>query len=105
VKEAFTSPGRPRELDFTFHRDHLAPHWAPLVQRSVDAAVQTVHDAAITKGDLAGLLLIGGTTYVPQVRNAVAQEFQRPCVFEDDPQTAVARGAAQLAAQPALLAA
>jgi hypothetical protein len=35
----------------------------------------------------------------------VATAFPRPCVAEDDPQTAVARGAALLAAQPELLAA
>jgi molecular chaperone HscA len=58
----------------------------------------------VATGDLAGVLLIGGTTYVPQVRAAVAQAFARPCLVEDDPQTAVARGAALVAAHPTLLA-
>jgi molecular chaperone DnaK len=97
--------GRNRSLDLRFHRDHLAPQWDALVVRSLEAAAQTLREADLEAPDLAGVLLIGGTTFVPQVRAGVARTFPRPCVAEEDPQTAVARGAAVLAAQPALLAA
>ncbi len=100
VKEAFGA----QHLDYAVRREHLAPHWAELVERSVQAAAVTVREAGMAAGDLGAVLLIGGTSYVPQVRAGVAQAFPRPCIIEDDPQTAVARGAALLAAQPALLA-
>jgi molecular chaperone DnaK (HSP70) len=47
--------------------------------------------------------LIGGTTFIPQVRDAIATHFDRPLDVEADPQTAVARGAAFLGAMPTLL--
>jgi molecular chaperone DnaK len=103
LTDAFSGGGRPKDLDFVFHRDHLAPHWSEFVERSLEAAAQTVREAGLAVPDLAGILLIGGTTFVPQVRAGVARAFPRPCVAEDDPQTAVARGAALLAANPALL--
>ncbi|HEX7623863.1 MAG TPA: Hsp70 family protein [Anaeromyxobacteraceae bacterium] len=103
LADAFSGGGRPKDLDFVFHRDHLAPHWSEFVERSLEAAAQTVREAGLDVHDLAGILLIGGTTFVPQVRAGVARAFPRPYVAEDDPQTAVARGAALLAANPALL--
>jgi molecular chaperone DnaK len=105
LRDAFSVAGRVQHLDFMARREHLAPHWAELVDRSIAVSAQTLDQAGL--GDLAqlgALLLIGGTTFVPQVRVGVAQAFPRPCVIEDDPQTAVARGAALLAADPALLA-
>jgi molecular chaperone DnaK (HSP70) len=48
-------------------------------------------------------MLIGGTTWVPQVREAVAKTLPVPLDLENDPQTAVARGAALLAVMPRLL--
>jgi molecular chaperone DnaK len=105
LQDALGGAGRSRSLELVFHRDHLAPEWAPLVERSLETAAQTVRDAGLTVADLAGVLLIGGTTHVPLVRNGVGRAFPRPCIAEEDPQTAVARGAALLAAQPELLAA
>jgi molecular chaperone DnaK len=104
LRDAFSVGGRVQHLDFMVRREHLAPHWAELVERSIAASAQTLQEAAL--GDLSRLgavLLIGGTTYVPQVRAGVSQAFPRPLVIEDDPQTAVARGAALLATDPTLL--
>ena len=97
--------GAGQHLDYLVRREHLVQPWSELVQRSVAAAVETVRAAGVETGDLGAILLIGGTSYVPQVRAAVAQAFPRPCIVEEDPQTAVARGAALLAAAPDLLAA
>ncbi|HET6440704.1 MAG TPA: Hsp70 family protein [Anaeromyxobacter sp.] len=104
LRDAFSVGGRVQHLDYAVRREHLSPHWAELVDRSIAAAAQTVDEAGISNiADLGAVLLIGGTTFVPQVRVGVAQAFPRPCVIEDDPQTAVARGAALLASDPSLL--
>jgi molecular chaperone DnaK len=104
LRDAFSVGGRVQHIDYVVRREHLAPQWAELVDRSIASSAQALDQAGI--GDIAHLgavLLIGGTTFVPQVRTGVAQAFPRPCVIEDDPQTAVARGAALLANDPSLL--
>jgi molecular chaperone DnaK (HSP70) len=95
--------GSGKDLDVTVRREHLSPEWSELVRRSLESAAGTVREAGMTVRDLRGILLIGGTTFVPQVRAAVAAGLERPCLVEGDPQTAVARGAAILAAHPELL--
>ncbi|MFT3914963.1 MAG: Hsp70 family protein [Anaeromyxobacteraceae bacterium] len=104
LAEAFSVGGRMQHLDYTFSREHLAPTWADLVHRSIEATSATVLEAGLAVKDLGAVLLIGGTTFVPQVRAAVAAAFARPQAVEDDPQTAVARGAALLGADARLLA-
>lgn len=104
LRDAFSVGGRVQHLDFMVRRDHLAPHWAELVDRSISASAQALDQAGLGElSRLGAVLLIGGTTFVPQVRVGVAQAFPRPCVLEDDPQTAVARGAALLATDATLL--
>jgi molecular chaperone HscA len=98
-------PGAEPDLDITVRREHLVEPWADLVARSIGAAAETVERSGVATGGLSGVLLIGGTTFVPQVRAAVAQAFHGRIIAEEDPQTAVARGAALLAAHPEMLAA
>jgi molecular chaperone HscA len=97
-------PGASRDLDVTVRREHLVEPWAELVGRSVEAASETVRQSGLPAQGLGGVLLIGGTTLVPQVRAAVRKAFGGRIIAEEDPQTAVARGAALLAAQPERLA-
>jgi len=105
VPDAFVGMGREQKIDYLVRREVVAMLWKDLVDRSLQAAVDTVKEARLEDGSLGSVLLIGGTSFVPQVRTAVAQVFQLPCTIEDDPQTAVARGAALLAAHASLLAA
>jgi len=98
-------PGAVRDLDVPVRREHLVQPWAELVSRSIDSAQETVRGSGLPDGGLGGVLLIGGTTFVPQVREAVVRAFRGKIVAEEDPQTAVARGAALLAARPEQLAA
>ncbi len=96
-------PGRAPDLDLLVRREHLDESWGELVGRSLEAATEAVRQSRVAPGGLAGVLLIGGTTMVPQVRAAVGQAFGGRVVTEEDPQTSVARGAALLAARPHLL--
>ncbi len=105
VAEALSTGGKNRDLDTLVRRADLDECWAELVERSLQEALQTVADAGLLPEDLGGVVLIGGTTYVPQVRAGVARGFGGlACHYEPDPQTAVARGAAWLAARDTMLA-
>jgi molecular chaperone DnaK (HSP70) len=88
------------DLDLAVTRDNLAPSWAELVKRSLDATGDTIEQSGVERSQLAGALLIGGTTFVHQVRAAVHGMFGGKVLLEKDPQTAVARGAAIIAANP-----
>lgn len=103
LPDALGVPGQRRSVDLRVRRDQLLLPWAELVERSVTVSQKTLAAAAIEVADLDQVMLIGGTTQVPQVRAAVARAFPRPQAVEDDPQTAVARGAALLAVLPKLL--
>ncbi len=104
VPDAFVSGGREQKIDYLIKREVVALVWKELVDRSVQAAAETAKEAGLPAGSLGSVLLIGGTSFVPQVRTSVAGAFPLPCTVEEDPQTAVARGAAMLAAQGSLLA-
>lgn len=103
MADAFGTPGRKRTLDMPVTRAHLEPVWDELVRRSMTCTAETVVKAGLGPKDLAGIYLIGGTTFVPQVRAAVAKTFNLPLNLENDPQTSVARGAALLAVFPNML--
>jgi molecular chaperone DnaK (HSP70) len=103
IRDAFGHGDRVTHLDYLINRDDLAPLWSDLVARSIHTATDTIREAGMVFEELGAVLLIGGTTYVPQVRVAVAEAFGLPCAIEAEPQTAVARGAALLGAQQSLL--
>ncbi|MBS2022568.1 MAG: Hsp70 family protein [Deltaproteobacteria bacterium] len=90
------------KLEFSVAREDMRPLWAELVQRSMEASQQTVQESGVPLEELGAVLLIGGTTYVAQVREAVA-ELGVQCAIEADPQTAVARGAARVATQRSMI--
>lgn len=103
VPDALGIPGHRRNLDVMVTRNHLTAPWQELVDRSLRVMKDTVTAAGLEARQLGKVLLIGGTTFVPQVRAAVAQALPVPLDIEADPQTAVARGAALLAVMPQLL--
>jgi molecular chaperone DnaK len=105
VPDAFATGGREQKIDYLVKREVVDLLWKELVVRSLQASVETVRQSGLPAGGLASVLLIGGTSFVPQVRSSVGALFKLPTTIEEDPQTAVARGAALLAAQSSLLAA
>lgn len=103
VPDAVGAAGQRRPLETVVTREQLYLPWKELVDRSLTVTAQTVVDAGLKPKDLGNVMLIGGTTFVPQVRAAVARTLPVPIDVEADPQTAVARGAALLGAMPHLL--
>lgn len=67
---------------------------APLVERTLAAARAVLADAGVTATDLAGIVLVGGSTRVPLVRDEVARLFAREPLSDIDPDEVVALGAA-----------
>ncbi len=105
LQDAYTARGRPQELDFIISRRDIEPRWQALVDRANRLAAKTIVAAKLRPEDLDVILLVGGTTYVPLVRRTIQTVLKRPGMHEGDPLTAVARGAALVAARALDLAA
>lgn len=97
LRDAFWVGGRAQHLDHVVRREHLSPHWAELAARSLDRA--GLSDLA----HLGAVLLIGGTTCVPQVRVGVSRAFPARARRERPADGGGAR-TTLLAADPTLLA-
>lgn len=67
---------------------------APLVERTIQIAAATLEDAGVSPEQLAGVVLVGGSTRVPLVRKRVADFFGKPPLTDIDPDEVVAVGAA-----------
>lgn len=103
IPDAIGGAGRLSPIDLQVNRIDLRPEWAGLVQRAVDVTRAAIEQARLTPSTLGVISMIGGTAYVPQVREAISHSFGRALDVEVDPQTAVARGAALLAVFPGLI--
>jgi molecular chaperone HscA len=67
---------------------------AETVDRALSICRQVLVDADLAAGDIAGVVLVGGATRVPLVRQRVADLFGREPLADIDPDEVVALGAA-----------
>ena len=67
---------------------------APLVDASIKACLRAVRDAGIELGEIHNVVLVGGSTRVPQVIAKVAEYFGKTPLNNMDPDKVVAVGAA-----------
>ncbi|WP_166028516.1 Hsp70 family protein [Streptomyces chilikensis] len=73
----------------------------PLIARALGSVRQALEDLAIAPGDIDSVLMIGGTSQIPQVRHALGELMGHDRIVDSGlcrPMTAVARGAAIYAA-------
>ncbi|MDX2090787.1 MAG: Fe-S protein assembly chaperone HscA [Kofleriaceae bacterium] len=69
--------------------------WAqPLLEKTGKACRRVLKDAELTKDDLDGVILVGGSTRSPVVRDYVAELFGKEPLSDLDPEQVVALGAA-----------
>ena len=105
VKDAFTVERRSHDLDMTISREEISSRWKELVDRSIQTTAKSMVKAGLRPTGIDTLLLVGGTTYIPMVRQAISRVLSKQGEHPGDPQTAVARGAAIVAARHAMRAA
>ncbi|MGZ5270245.1 MAG: Fe-S protein assembly chaperone HscA [Ramlibacter sp.] len=67
---------------------------AQLTQHTLAAVRKALRDARLSREDIQGVVLVGGSTRMPQVRRAVADFFGREPLTNLDPDQVVALGAA-----------
>jgi molecular chaperone HscA len=67
---------------------------APLIQRTLQCCQQALTDAGLPASAIQEVVMVGGSTRVPAVKQAVSQFFGRPVHDELNPDEVVALGAA-----------
>ncbi|ETK35229.1 Hsp70 family protein [Microbispora sp. ATCC PTA-5024] len=71
---------------------------APLVRRTIDCCRGLLHVCDVGPGEVSAVLLTGGSSRMPIVREELAAAFGRPLRASRDPELAVVTGAARFAA-------
>ena len=98
VKEALTTePSVVFQLEGverTVTRADLAAIAQPLLDRCGKACRRVLKDAELTREQLDGVILVGGSTRSPVVRDYVAKLFEKQPLCDLDPEQVVALGAA-----------
>ena len=103
VKEGLTDANR-AEIDITLSQ---GTHWSgnisltefdvlcePLVAKTMVACRRVLRDAGLTAREVAGVVLVGGSTRIRSVRRGVENFFGQPPLADIDPDRVVAVGAA-----------
>ncbi|WP_437732330.1 Fe-S protein assembly chaperone HscA [Sorangium sp. So ce1335] len=78
----------------TVTRDELNALIAPLLERTGATCRRALRDAGVEARDVDGVILVGGATRVPYVREYVARLFGKEPLKDIDPEEVVALGAA-----------
>jgi molecular chaperone HscA len=84
--------GRKIQADIT--RADFDRATADLTQRTLTAVRKALRDAKLAREEIHGVVLVGGSTRMPQVRRAVADFFGREPLINLNPDEVVALGAA-----------
>ena len=65
-----------------------------LVQKTIAPTKKALRDAGLTVGEVRGVVMVGGSTRMPQIQHAVADLFKQEPLNNLDPEKVVALGAA-----------
>jgi molecular chaperone HscA len=83
-----------KEVSVTISRSQFEELISTLVDKTVRACKRVVRDAGIVLDDVNDIVMVGGSTRVPLVRERVTLLFGRPLHVDIDPDRVVAIGAA-----------
>ena len=86
--------GQPEHLDMALSRSKFEKLTASLVERTMSPTRQAMKDASIKKGNVDKVLLVGGSTRIPAVQQAIEKEVGKAPFKGINPDEAVAMGAA-----------
>ena len=86
--------GNEIELDMVITKEQIAEVLSPIFQKAVDICKKLLSRNNLKGKDLDSLILVGGPTYSPVLRNMLKEQITPNVDTSIDPMTAVAKGAA-----------
>ncbi len=84
----------PKHLYYKINRAQFENLTRDLVERSIDRVKKTLEEAKLSKNEVDEIVLVGGTTLIPQVREQVKNFFGKEPNKSINPEEVVAMGAA-----------
>ncbi len=84
----------PKHLTMKITRSKLEALVADLIQRTIDPCKAALKDAGVTAGQINEIVLVGGQSRMPKIRDAVKQFFGKEPNMSVNPDEVVAMGAA-----------
>jgi len=84
----------PKHLEVVLTRATLEKLVEPLIRKTIDPCAQALKDAGLTTHQVESVVLVGGSTRMPAVRDAVQKFFGKEPIKGVDPDEVVSRGAA-----------
>jgi len=87
-------PGGPVHLDMRLSRSKLEQMMSPLIERSMEPVKKALQDAKKSAKDIAEVVLVGGSTRIPLVKETVKKFFGKDPHQGVNPDEVVAIGAA-----------
>jgi molecular chaperone DnaK len=94
IREVASVNGTPLDLTFRLSRSELYELCAPLIGRTFAICEEALKLARVRPSQLDGVILVGGQTRTPKVREMVSEYFGMDPKYSVDPDLAVAQGAA-----------
>lgn len=91
---AFSAVLSSAEARFDVKRSDFEAITAELTARSMAAVRRALRDAHLTRDEVQGVVMVGGSTRMPQVQRAVEEFFGKPPLINLNPDEVVALGAA-----------
>ncbi|HTC20387.1 MAG TPA: Hsp70 family protein, partial [bacterium] len=85
--------GTPLNLSYALSRNDFEGLVGPLVERSLEPCKKALRDANLSPNDLSDIILVGGMTRMPKVREAVKRFFNKEPNTKVNPDESVAMGA------------
>ena len=82
------------DIDLSLNREQFEAATAALTQRTLQSVKKVLRDATMGKDDIDGVVMVGGSTRMPQVLRAVGEFFGKEPLINLNPDEVVALGAA-----------
>jgi molecular chaperone DnaK len=97
--------GEAVSFEFELTRAALERLIDPVIESSINMCQRVLSEKGLAPEHLAKVILVGGPTLTPHLRNRLSETLRVPLEYREDPLTVVARGAAVFARTQRLMAA